>query len=114
MVRRSPELLKGISNLLENAVDFARSRVEIESDWNAGEVKLTIRDNGPGFSNDIFAMLGDPYVSSRRHRGGMGLGLFISKTLLERTGASLRFANQRGGNGAEVTIVWPRIEIEVR
>ncbi len=114
LLRRSPELLQGLSNIIENAVDFARERVEIESDWDDQQVILKIRDDGPGFAADIYAMLGDPYVSTRRERGGMGLGVFISKTLLERTGATVRFANVKGGHGAEVTITWQRSDIEVR
>ena len=111
-IRRSAELLQGLTNLIENAVDFAESRVEIETSWTDQEIRLTIQDDGPGFSANVFSLLGDPYVSTRRNRGGMGLGVFISKTLLERTGASLRFANRRGEKGAVVTIAWPRAEIE--
>ncbi len=112
LIQRSAELLQGLSNLIENAVDFAETRVVIEADWDDQEVRLFIRDDGPGFSANMFAMLGDPYVSTRRHRGGMGLGVFISKTLLERTGANIRFDNQRNSQGAVVTIAWPRAEIE--
>jgi two-component system, sensor histidine kinase RegB len=111
-IRRSAELHQGLTNFIDNAVDFAESCVEIETTWNDQEIRLTIQDDGPGFSANVFALLGDPYVSTRRNRGGMGLGVFISKTLLERTGASIRFSNRRGQKGAVVAIAWPRAEIE--
>ena len=112
MLRRSPELFQGMGNLLENAMDFANETVTIASYWDDQTVRLEISDDGPGFAPSIASLLGEPYVSTRRGSGGMGLGVFISKSLLERTGASLRFANRRGG-GATVAISWARGIIEV-
>lgn len=111
-VRRSPELVQGLGNLIENAVDFARSEVRIVLFWSAHDVGIEIADDGPGFAADILRLIGEPYVSSRPNRGRMGLGVFISKTLLERSGATLRFSNRRRGRGAEVVIVWQRGVIE--
>jgi two-component system sensor histidine kinase RegB len=108
MLLRSPEIRQGLGNLIENAVEFARREVVIRLGWRAGEVRIQIADDGPGFPAQLRSLLGEPYVTSRRERGGMGLGVFISKTLLERTGASLSFGNRRRGRGAIVEIVWPR------
>ena len=113
VVRRSPELLQGLGNLIANAIDFARGRVRLTIAWNRSEVRVEIADDGPGFPTDVLAMLGEPYVTTRRRSGGLGLGVFISKTLLERTGASVRFANRRRGRGALVVITWPRDAIAV-
>jgi two-component system sensor histidine kinase RegB len=106
LVPRSPELIHGLRNMIQNAVDFAETTVWIDIDYTADELRIAVGDDGPGFSPDILPRLGEPYVSTRR-RGersdpghktdseyeGMGLGLFIARTLLERTGARLSFAN---------------------
>ena len=111
MVPHSLEIVHGIENLIENAVDFADSRVLIAVGWSESEAYVEIADDGPGFSTDILGALGEPYVSTRRDSGGMGLGVFIAKTLLERTGAEVAFGNRRGG-GARIVIAWPRLLLE--
>jgi two-component system sensor histidine kinase RegB len=112
VVRRSAELQQGLVNLIENAFEFARSQVRVQVGWDGEEVRVAISDDGPGFPAGIMELLGEPYVGTRRERGRMGLGVFISKTLLERTGADIRFANRHRGGGAEVGITWPRGAIE--
>jgi two-component system sensor histidine kinase RegB len=102
---------------VENAVDFARTKVEITAVWDRRNVHLTIRDDGPGFQPGIMGRLGEPYVTTRpqaQRRGGvpetgLGLGFFIAKTLLERSGARLSLRNARPPrNGAVIEITWPR------
>ena len=111
-VWRSPELVQGLGNLIENAADFARSQVSLQLRWSAQDVVVEITDDGPGFSADVLRMIGEPYVSTRPNRGRMGLGVFISKTLLERTGASVQFSNRLRGRGARVVISWQRSVLE--
>ncbi len=113
LVRRSPELIQGLGNLIENAMDFAVSQVDLEITWDDDFVELSISDNGPGFPPNILSLLGDPYISTRPGSGRMGLGVFISKTLLERTGANLHFFNRKQGSGATVVIRWPRNIIDL-
>jgi two-component system sensor histidine kinase RegB len=104
----SPELLHGLGNLIQNAVQFARGRVALSAGWDDEFVEVTISDDGPGIPRDILDRLGEPYLSSRSTEGEhMGLGVFIATTLLERTGAEIEFAN-RGGGGARVRVRWPR------
>lgn len=112
---RNPAIVYGLANLVENAVDFARTRVDIASEWTESEIAVTIADDGPGFAPGIIDRIGEPYVTSRGRStdddeaGGLGLGFFIAKTLLERTGARLHFANRREPEtGAVVRVVWPR------
>lgn len=105
------EIVHGLGNLIENAVDFANSRVSATVGWSADEARVEIADDGPGFARDILGALGEPYVSTRREADGMGLGVFIAKTLLERTGAEVRFGNRPGG-GARIVITWPRVVME--
>lgn len=113
---RHPGILYGLGNLIENAVDFAKERVDITVSWTSAAIDVTIRDDGPGFSPQVIDRLGEPYVTTRENRttasaGGLGLGLFISKTLLERSGA--RFEIQRSlpgtGGGAAVRLIWAAV-----
>jgi two-component system, sensor histidine kinase RegB len=115
---RSPAILYGLGNLVENAVDFARARVEVAVRWSEQDVAVTISDDGPGFRPEILARIGEPYVTSRRGAGeseesGLGLGFFIAKTLLERSGASVDFLNRPAPEqGAVVRVRWPRHEFD--
>ncbi len=108
-VQRRAELMYALRNLIENAVSFATSKVVLSADWSDKDISLQITDDGPGFDAAVRDRLGEPYVTARAEKkraGGLGLGLFISKTLLERTGAKVRFANRSDG-GAIVSMVWP-------
>ncbi|WP_265502315.1 ActS/PrrB/RegB family redox-sensitive histidine kinase [Paracoccus beibuensis] len=117
IIRRDPAIIHGLRNLIQNAVDFAESRVVIETQETPGALVVTVRDDGPGYPPQLLSRIGDPYLSRRAdaQRGsyeGMGLGLFIAKTLLERSGARLGFAN--GGPGAIVSVRWPIDRIRAR
>ena len=116
----NPAIIYGLGNLVENAVDFARARVEITARWSDSEVAIAIADDGPGFAPEILDRIGEPYLTSRgRPPGGeggvagLGLGVFIAKTLLERSGAALSFANRAApGHGASVRVRWRREDYE--
>lgn len=111
---RNAGILYGIGNLIENAVDYARDRVTITTEYDGQRVAITIEDDGPGYAPDILSRIGEPYMTTRTREsseraGGLGLGLFIAKTLLERSGASIRFGNREGNEaGARIRIEWPR------
>ncbi|UOM36373.1 ActS/PrrB/RegB family redox-sensitive histidine kinase [Acuticoccus sp. I52.16.1] len=108
VVARNPAIHYGLGNLIENAVDFAETLVRITATWSEERLTIVISDDGPGFADDVLDRIGDPYVSRRgedQRGGGMGLGIFIAKTLLERTGATVTF-EARGG--ATVTVTWLR------
>ncbi|MET3842608.1 ActS/PrrB/RegB family redox-sensitive histidine kinase [Bradyrhizobium sp. OAE829] len=117
---RNPAVLYGVGNILENAVDFARTTVEVNAWWNAETVEMIISDDGPGIAPDMLKRIGEPYLSRRRGtdedqsaRTGLGLGIFIARTLLERTGAKVSFTNRTfPDHGAVVQIVWPRERFE--
>jgi two-component system sensor histidine kinase RegB len=127
---RNPAILYGLGNLLENAVDFARERVDVAASWDGHNISVTITDDGPGFAPEVMDRIGEPYVTSRRNpdngrdeaggfaaseyeKSGLGLGFFIAKTLLERSGATLDFRNRRfPERGAIVRLQWDRSEFE--
>ncbi len=116
---RRPGVIYGLGNLIENAADFAHDKVTVDARWDDRELVVTIADDGPGFAAEIIDTLGDPYVTTRGHgqkagrksseSSGLGLGFFIAKTLLERSGARLTFSNRAApANGAIVRVMWPR------
>ncbi|UWQ99513.1 ActS/PrrB/RegB family redox-sensitive histidine kinase [Rhodobacteraceae bacterium S2214] len=123
-IPRRPEIVHGLRNLIQNAVDFAETSVQIEVAWGEDLIKVRIMDDGAGFPASVIGRIGDPFVRRRRQTNdrpgyeGMGLGMFIAKTLLERSGATLTFANSRikgqagwAGQplgGAIVSVRWPR------
>src|SRR6202140_4735674 len=121
---RNPAIRYGLGNLIENAVDFAHRRVEIFAQWTDDEVSIIISDDGPGFAPEVIDRLGAPYVTHRRPgpRGpegdedamfGLGLGFFIAKTLLERSGAKLSMTNQAPPlHGATISVTWSRADFE--
>lgn len=119
-VRRRPEVIHGLRNLIQNAVDFARTQVWVDARWSGARIAVRITDDGPGYPPDLIGRIGDPFLRRRRDEAdralrpeyeGMGLGLFIAKTLLERSGAEVSFANAAdagdGRSGAIVEVVWP-------
>lgn len=125
-ILRAPELVHGLRNLMQNAVDFARSQVWVDATWTSTALTLRIIDDGEGFPVQVIGRIGDPFLRGRRDESaspkrpgyeGMGLGMFIAKTLLERTGGELSFANAADPflapderperSGAIVEVVWP-------
>lgn len=110
---RHPGILYGLGNLVENAVDFAESKVVITVSWTAEIIEVRIQDDGPGFANQVVDRLGEPYVTTRDHNhqekaAGLGLGLFISRTLLERSGAQFEIerSNTPWSTGACIRLEW--------
>ncbi len=131
-ILRKPEIIHGLRNLVQNGVDFAKETVWIDARWTKDHIIVTISDDGVGFPPHLLGRIGDPFVRrkrqdrERRQRPeyeGMGLGLFIAKTLLERTGATLQFANAgdpyqtlmetENSRGAIVQVCWPRQKVDV-
>ena len=128
IIDRSPEIIHGLRNLVQNAVDFAVANVWVDIFWTGTTLTVRIVDDGPGYSTSVIGRLGDPFLRRRRSGGtrrpgyeGMGLGLFIAKTLLERTGAEINFANGREPydaravtgerSGAIVQATWIRAQV---
>jgi two-component system sensor histidine kinase RegB len=123
VTQRNPGMLYGLGNLVENAIDFANGKVDVEAHWSKDEVRIVIADDGAGFPPHVLEQLGEPFVTTRRAQRerpddsdehiGMGLGFFIAKTLLERSGARLELANRPlPQGGAVVTVAWPRARFE--
>jgi two-component system sensor histidine kinase RegB len=131
LIYRHPEIIHGLRNMIQNAVDFARTAIWVDYSWDSESIIIRISDDGNGYPEHMLNRIGDPFVRSTKHRQdrnqrpgykGMGLGLFIAKTLLERTGASLKFANGANAetgptksserSGAIVQIIWDRAKIE--
>ena len=122
-VWRTPALLHGLGNIIENAADFATSEVRMQANWDQNMLTVMIEDDGPGFAPEIYERIGEPYVTSRPGHNalgetdigpgalgeheGMGLGFFIAKILLEQTGGMVKATNPPEG-GARVSVSWAR------
>lgn len=110
IVQRDAGLIHAVRNLIQNAVDFAAERVEVRARREDGQLIVEIRDDGPGYPPHLLGRLGEPYLSTRRGGSatgpyeGMGLGLFIARTLLERSGGTVAFFNDKG---AVARVSWP-------
>ncbi|MCF6233798.1 MAG: ActS/PrrB/RegB family redox-sensitive histidine kinase [Rhodobacteraceae bacterium] len=132
-ILRKPEVIHGLRNLIQNAVDFSKANVWIEAMWSGDSISIRIQDDGSGFPPHFMGRIGDPFMRfprseadqlSRPGYEGMGLGLFIAKTLLERSGAELSFANadnprlkhntRHSQQGAVVDVIWPRSKIDAQ
>jgi len=128
-ILRRPEIIHGLRNLVQNAVDFAHGTVWVETNWTDDHITIRIVDDGTGFPPHLIGRIGDPFMGRRKSEKerkarpeyeGMGLGLFIAKTLLERSGAELRFSNgssllvreQKLKRGAIIDVIWPRTKID--
>lgn len=138
--QRNPEFIHGVRNLVQNAVDFAKSTVWVHTTWSDTSIRVMVGDDGRGYPPDLLGRIGDPFLSKRKSSDGhassrpeyegMGLGLFIAKTMLERTGAELTFTNaavdgytmgqnagamkaMEGATGAIVNVRWDRADLEV-
>jgi two-component system, sensor histidine kinase RegB len=117
-IERRPGVIYGLGNIIENATEFAKSQVDVNAEWSTAGLVISIADDGPGFRAEVMDNIGEPYVTTRpaeidsgldEDSTGLGLGFFIAKTLLERSGATVSLANRTGGRtGAIVTVSWPR------
>ena len=109
-IEKTLEITYGLRNFIGNAVKYSNTSVEIELESNDKITKVTVCDDGPGFSEDIIDVLGEPYIRSKNliisSKSGLGLGTFIGKTLLERMKANVKFSKSSKMKGALVSIEW--------
>jgi two-component system sensor histidine kinase RegB len=115
-IKRSPEIVYGLRNFIGNAIKFADMEVIIKVISDDKTLVLLINDDGPGYAEDIVKFIGEPYLKSKSKKisskAGLGLGIFLGKTLLERKKARLTFSNNEGLKGASVKIAWNIADIK--
>jgi len=108
--KRSIEIIYGLRNFIGNANKFAKEKIFITINSNSEFTEVVIEDDGVGFPNDVLDKIGEPYIRSKeknyKNKSGLGLGIFIGGTLLERNFAKITFRNSITRNGAEVIIRW--------
>ena len=109
-ITKSIEIVYGLRNFIGNANKFSLNKIYINLKSNENFTEIIISDDGSGYPNDILSKIGEPYLKSLKlkdkEKSGLGLGLFIGKTLLEKNFAKLIFRNSESTGGAEVTIRW--------
>ena len=115
-IKRSPEIVFGLRNFIGNAIKFADREIRIKLISDEQNLVLIVNDDGPGFAEDIIKLIGEPYLKSRSkqitNKAGLGLGIFLGKTLLERKKAQLTFFNKEDLKGAAVKIAWSISDIK--
>ena len=108
--KRSIEIIYGLRNFIGNANKFAKEKIFITINSDSEITEVIIEDDGDGFPKDILDKIGEPYIRSKeknyKNKSGLGLGLFIGGTLLERNQAKIICRNSITRNGAEVIIRW--------
>ena len=115
-IKRSPEIVYGLRNFIGNAIKFADEKINIELTSDDKTLTLLINDDGPGFAEDVINLIGEPYLKSKskkiNSKAGLGLGIFLGKTLLERKKARLIFLNKGNLKGASVKVSWNVLDIK--
>ena len=119
VLRRQPEIMHALGAFADNAADFAQTKVDLSGFWDDNWIEIIISDDGPGFSDAIREKLGEPYVTTRaggdaQGHGGMGLGIFIANTLIERTNGVIKLGKSDKLGGAMVRVIWPRVNVETQ
>jgi two-component system sensor histidine kinase RegB len=108
-ITKSIEIVYGLRNFIGNANKFSKDSVYINLKSDSEITEITIEDDGNGYPKDVLPKIGEPYLSSssqEKSKTGLGLGLFIGKTLLEKNFASILCRNSKTRSGAEVIIKW--------
>ena len=109
-ITKSLEIVYGLRNFIGNANKFSSANIYINLKSDSEITEITIEDDGDGFPKDILPKIGEPYLrpndSIKKNKTGLGLGLFIGKTLLEKNFASVNCRNSETRNGAEVIVRW--------
>ena len=109
-ITKSIEIVYGLRNFIGNANKFAKSKIFITIKNDNNTTEIIIEDDGEGYPNDVLRKIGEPYIrsikSSIKSKSGLGLGIFIGKTLLEKNYANISFRNSQTRSGAEVSIKW--------
>ena len=114
-ISKSIEIVYGLRNFIGNANKFAKNSIFINLKSDSEFTEITVEDDGNGYPRDIISKIGEPYLKSNyskdKSKEGLGLGLFIGKTLLEKNFASVNCRNSKTRNGAEVVIRWKNKEL---
>jgi len=109
-ITKSIEIVYGLRNFIGNANKFSRDTVYINLKSDSETTEVVIEDDGKGYPRDVLSKIGEPYLRSsnpqEKSKTGLGLGMFIGKTLLEKNFASINCRNSKTRSGAEVIVKW--------
>ena len=109
-ITKSIEIVYGLRNFIGNANKFSNTKIFITVKSDSNSTKVIIEDDGKGYPKDVLNIIGEPYIksikSSEKSKSGLGLGIFIGKTLLEKNYANILCQNSKTRSGAEVSIKW--------
>ena len=94
LINYSDEIMYGLGNIIQNAIEHAKRKIDVNISWNMNNIFISIKDDGEGFPNEILERIGNPYISSKNNENNMGLGIFIAKNLIENIGGNIKFYNE--------------------
>tara|TARA_Y100000590_G_scaffold353641_1_gene406636 strand:- start:189 stop:1025 length:837 start_codon:yes stop_codon:yes gene_type:complete len=100
----SDEIMYGLGNIIQNAIEHARKKIDVNVSWDNRNIFVYVKDDGRGFTNEILERIGSPYISNNNNENSMGLGIFIAKNLIEKIQGNIEFSNQPHNLGSEVKI----------
>ena len=103
LINYSDEIMYGLGNIIQNASQHAIKYIDVSISWNKDYIYISVKDDGPGFKNEILEKIGNPYISDKSKENSMGLGIFIAKNLIEKIQGNIKFYNQNN-NGSVVEI----------
>ena len=109
-ITKSIEIVYGLRNFIGNANKYSSNNIFVSLKSDSKITEIIIEDDGEGYSSDILSKIGEPYLKStnqiNKHKSGLGLGIFIGKTLLEKNFATILCRNSKTRSGAEIVIKW--------
>ena len=104
LINFSDEIMYGLGNIIQNATEYARNRIDVNISWNKQNIFISIKDDGQGFTNDVLERIGNPYIFDKNNENSMGLGIFIAKNLIENIGGNMKCYNKINNLGSVVEI----------
>ena len=108
LINFSDEIMYGLGNIIQNATEYAKSKIEINISWDKEYIFISVEDDGMGFSSEILERIGNPFISSKSDKNNMGLGIFIAKNLIENIRGYMKFYNKYSSSGSVVEITLRR------
>ena len=94
LINYSDEIMYGLGNIIQNAIEHAKSKIDVNISWDINNIFVVIKDDGKGFPSEILERIGSPYISNKNNENNMGLGIFIAKNLIENIGGNIKFYNE--------------------
>jgi two-component system sensor histidine kinase RegB len=105
LINFSDEIMYGLGNIIQNATEHAKNKIDVNISWDKEYVFISVKDDGKGFTKEVLDNVGSPFISRKNSENSMGLGIFIAKNLIENIGGNIKFYNKTDNFGSVVEIL---------